>query len=186
MTLPPKGFALIFALIALWFPVSGGANAADADAAHPMDKLHWLLGQWTFEDVQIKGDYRERGTRDCVLVLNDQYIQCESKGVSNSGHKRSYYFIVGYNRMDQRYEMIGLTSSYPRQNLYIVKPSDDGRTLQLENHFWTAEGLSPLENGTIRYNGVDEYVWEIRNGEMDPETGAKTVGFVDTVRRVNP
>ena len=80
--------------------------------------------------------------------------------------------------------MIGLTSSYPRQNLYVIEPSDDGQTLELRNHFWTAEGITPSNNATIRYNGVDEYVWEIRNGETDVETGKKAVGFVDTVRRV--
>ncbi len=164
--------------------LSIGAHAEETEAGHPMDKLSWLLGAWTFEDAQVNGDYWERGTRDCVKVLDDQYIRCESKGVSNSGHERAYYFILGYNRMDDRYEMMGLTSSYPRQNLYIIVPSVDGHTLELRNHFWTAEGLTPSNNATIHYNGVDKYVWEIRNGALDPTTGEKAVGFIDTVQRV--
>lgn len=175
------GFAFIVALLSAF----NFAYADDPESIHPMDKVSWLLGQWTFEDIQINGQYWERGSRDCIKVLNDQYIRCESKGVSNKGHERSYYFILGYNKMDQRYEMLGLTSSYPRQNLYIIEASDDGHRLELENHFWAAEGITPSNKATIQYNGVDKYVWEIRNGELDPETGRRAVGFVDTVQRAN-
>ena len=80
--------------------------------------------------------------------------------------------------------MIGLTSSYPRQNLYILVPSEDGFTLELENHFWKAEGIVPSNKATIRYNGKDQYIWHIRNGELDKDTGKKAVGFIDTVTRV--
>ena len=177
----PLSFALLLSLLV---SMTTSAFAADEEIANPMNKLSWLLGNWTFEDTQVNGEYWERGTRDCVRVLDDQYIRCESKGVSNSGNERSYYFILGYNRMDERYEMVGLTSSYPRQNLYIITPSEDGHVLELRNHFWTAEGIMPSNNATIHYNGVDEYVWNIRNGEMDPDTGKKAVGFVDTVQRL--
>ena len=176
--------AFICSLTCLLFATLNGASAADSETENPMGKLQWLLGNWTFEDNQVNGEYWERGTRDCVSVLHDQYIRCESIGVSNSGNERSYYFILGYNRTDQRYEMIGLTSSYPRQSLYAIEVSDDGKTLELQNHFWTAEGIEPLSPATIHYNGVDKYVWEIRNGEADPETGRRAVGFVDTVTRV--
>ena len=64
-----------------------------------MQQLSWLLGKWHFEDIQVHGEYWERGTRECILVLDDQYV------------------------------------------------------------------------------------WEIRNGDVDPETGQKSVGFVDTVSR---
>ena len=148
-----------------------------------METLSWLIGEWTFEDAAVDGSYWERGTRSCEWVLHDQYIRCESQGVSNSGHERSYYFIVGYNSMDSRYEMIGLTSSYPRQNLYIIEPSRDGHTLELSNHFWTDDGLVPSNSATISYNGEDEYVWRIRTGDMDPSTGRRAVGFIDTVKR---
>lgn len=151
----------------------------------PMEKLSWLLGEWTFEDAQVNGQYWERGTRTCILVLENQYIQCESKGISNSGKERSYYFILGYNSMDKRYEMLGLTSSYPRQNLYIITPSDDGHTLEISNHFWTQEGIVKSNEATIRYNGKDQYIWHIRNGELDPTTGLKKVGFIDTVNRTD-
>lgn len=159
-------------------------GVAATEEQKPMEKLSWLLGEWTFEDTQVNGSYWERGTRSCVLVLDDQYIRCESKGVSNKGHERSYYFILGYNSMDKRYEMLGLTSSYPRQNLYIVEPSEDGHTLELSNHFWVAEGLQFLSGATIQYNGSDQYIWNIRNGKLDPDTGIKSVGFIDTVTRV--
>lgn len=158
-------------------------NVDAAEQIPPMQRLSWLLGKWNFDDAQVHGKYWERGTRECTLVLDDQYIRCESKGVSNTGHERSYYFILGYNSMDKRYEMLGLTSSYPRQNLYIIAPSNDGHRLELINHFWTDEGIIQSNEATIQYNGVDQYVWEIRNGDLDPETGERSVGFIDTVSR---
>jgi hypothetical protein len=87
--------------------------------------------------------------------------------------------------MDKRYEMLGLTSSYPRQNLYIIEPSKNGHRLELINHFWTDEGIVESNKATIQYNGVDKYVWNIRNGKLDPQTGRKAVGFIDTVSRAN-
>ena len=141
----------LFAVSAmLFFSITATSYASDNEVPNPMDKLSWLLGNWTFEDAQVNGAYWERGTRDCVKVLDDQYIRCESIGTSNSGNERSYYFILGYNRMDERYEMVGLTSSYPRQNLYIITPSEDGHVLELRNHFWTTDGITPKTRYFIR------------------------------------
>lgn len=161
----------------------GVASTAE-NQPQPMEKLSWLLGKWTFKDEQVNGKYWETGTRHCKLVLHEQYIRCESVGTSYTGKERSYHFILGYNKMDKRYEMVGLTSSYPRQNLYIIDPSEDGHTLEIKNHFWTAQGAVPSNNATIYYNGKDQYIWHIRNGELDPATGKKAVGFIDTVTRV--
>ncbi len=172
------GLSVLFVMLTTSAPAT-----STADDAPPIQRLSWLLGEWTFEDAQVNGEYWERGTRTCLLVLRDQYIRCESKGVSNSGHERSYYFILGYNSMDERFEMLGLTSSYPRQNLYIIAPSKDGHTLELVNHFWTKDGIVESNEATIEYNGVDQYVWEIRNGALDAKTGKKSVGFIDTVTR---
>ena len=179
------GKASAFVLMSTILFLPGCAHAVDAETDGPMQKLSWLIGEWTIEDKQVNGSYWERGTRDCNWVLDNQYIQCESKGISNFGKERSYFFILGHNKTDQRYEMMGLTSSYPRQNLYKITPSDDGHILELQNHFWTSEGIEPLSNATIQYNGVDEYIWEIHNGDLNPETGQKAVGFVDIVKRAN-
>lgn len=46
----------------------GAASALDAQAPH-ICQLDWLVGQWTFEDVEIEGDYREVGTRDCEYTF---------------------------------------------------------------------------------------------------------------------
>ena len=151
-----------------------------------MHLLSWLVGSWEFEDSQVGGEYWERGSRVCDWVLDNQYIQCLSEGTSNSGHERSYFFILGYNSLDSRYEMIGMTSSYPRQNLYIIEPSADGQTLELSNSFWTTEGILASNNATIRYNGINQYIWQIRNGDVDVATGRRAIGFIDTVTRSTP
>ena len=63
----------------------------------PMQRLSWLLGEWTFVDEQVNGEDWEKGSRNCFTVLHEQYIRCESFGTSNKGKQRSYHFIVGYN-----------------------------------------------------------------------------------------
>ncbi len=177
------GCAIHRVFIAIILVMTIDIQAAQQEPS-PMQALSWLVGEWTFEDAAVNGSYTERGTRNCEWVLHDQYILCESHGVSNSGHERSYYFILGYNSRDSRYEMVGLTSSFPRQNLYIIEPSKDGHTLELNNHFWTDNGLEPSNSATITYNGKDQYIWRIRTGDIDQSTGKKSVGFIDTVTRV--
>lgn len=80
--------------------------------------------------------------------------------------------------------MLGLTSSYPRQNLYIIELTEDTRTLNIRNHFWTDTGIVLSNNATITYNGSDQYVWEIQSGNVDPASGESPVSFIDTVTRV--
>jgi len=47
-----------------------------------------------------------------------------------------------------------------------------------------ADGLTPNDEATISYNGGDQYIWRIRSGEPDPESGEIAVSYIDTVTRV--
>ena len=152
--------------------------------ASELDRLDWLVGEWRFEDTQVNGEYREAGTRNCERALDDAYILCRSVGISNNGQEREYLWYFNYNRMDGRYEMSALNSAWPRKDLYILEPSEDGRRVDVDTLTWKKEGLVRMNVATISYNGADRYVWEIRSGAPDAETGEHAVTFRDTVTRV--
>lgn len=157
---------------------------AQAAGAAEINRLDWLLGEWEFTDEQVAGDYSETGTRDCTRALDDQYILCVSKGVSNTGHQREYRWYFHYNRMEERFEMASLTSSWPRTDVYELDVRKDGRRIEVKTYTWKEGGLEQMNNATVVYNGRDRYVWEIRNAAADPDTGENPVKFRDVVTRV--
>jgi len=159
------------------------STPAHAVQTAPLDKLVWMIGAWDFDDSQIDGDYRETGSRVCEYGLDEQYIVCESKGVSSSGKERTYLFFINYNQLDERFEMTCLFGNFPRKFLYALDVSDDGREIRLTNHVWLADGLSTENPATITYNGADRYVWNNRGAEPDPVTGEHPVTFRDVVTR---
>lgn len=63
--------------------ISGYAFANNKSA--PMQKLSWLLDEWTFVNEQVNGEYWEKSSRNCFTVLHEQYIRCESFATSNKG-----------------------------------------------------------------------------------------------------
>jgi len=156
---------------------------ARGDGDDPIRRLDWLIGEWAFDDIAIDGHYRETGTRNCEYALNDTYILCQSVGTSNKGKIRSYHFYFKYNREDERFEMIALTGYYPRTDLYVLELSEDNRTIEIKTGTWTKDGLKPQSEATIIYDGTDQYVWNIRHGEIDEATGRPKVSFRDTVTR---
>ncbi len=172
-------FGIFCALLLTLMP-----GPARGEPSPEISKLGWLIGSWQFDDRSVNGKYHESGTRTCDYALNDQFIMCESVGVSNSGKHRTYRFYFNYNALDKRYEITSLTGGYPRTNLYVVTVSEDGHRLDLINDTWSAEGMIRLNSATIRYNGEDRYVWEIRSGRPDPETGAHPVTFRDECSRI--
>ena len=167
----------------LAFALIGVCSPATAEPGEQIRRLDWLIGDWQFDDQQVNGPYRETGTRSCRYALDQRYIRCESEGNSHNGKRREYVFYFGYNERDQRFEMIGMTSSFPLQNLVKLELSEDNHTIELQGYFFTGEGLRPDNWSTIRYNGSDHYLWAIRSGQPDPETGAHPVTFEDRVTR---
>ena len=151
----------------------------------PIQRLDWMIGQWTFVDAAVKSDYVETGTRNCDWALDGRYILCTGTGTNHRGKVRSYLFYLNFNHMEERFEITGLFGDWPRKNLYVAEVSEDNHTLRLKSWFWTNDGLTPNNQATISYNGDDQYVWRIRSGEPDPETGEIPVSYVDTVTRAD-
>ena len=147
--------------------------------------LDWLIGKWQYNDVAVKGAYTDKGIRICEYTLNKSYIACLSDGVTNTGKKRSYYFYFNYNKLDKRFEITSLTSDYPRKNLYIVTVQENNHKLSLTSKSWTKDGMVDNNTAAITYNGKNIWLWKIRYGEADPETGIIPVSYIDKSTRID-
>jgi hypothetical protein len=158
--------------------------SAEVDDA-PIKRLGWLVGEWVTRDEQVNGEYVEAGPRNCDWGLNDRYIVCRGVGTNHKGKSREYIWYFNYNHMEERFEMNSLYGDWPRKNLFVIEVSNDNYRLDAMSYFFTEDGLTPGNPQTVIYNGSDQYVWSILNGEPDPETGDPTVGFIDTATRVS-
>ena len=155
------------------------------DSELPIKRLGWLVGSWETHDEQLGGDYTESGPRTCEWGLNERYIVCKGVGTNSLGKSREYIWYFNYNHMEERFEMNSLYGDWPRKNLFIIEVSEDNHRLTAMSYFFTEDGLERGNPQTVVYNGTDQYVWSILNGEPDPETGEPTPGFVDTATRVS-
>jgi hypothetical protein len=153
------------------------------DSELPIKRLSWLVGHWDTRDEQVQSDYVETGPRNCEWGLNERYIVCRGVGTNHQGKSREYIWYFNYNHMEERFEMNSLYGDWPRKNLFIIEVSEDNHHLSAMSYFFTEDGLTPGNPQSVTYNGSDQYVWSILNGDPDPETGEPTVGFVDTATR---
>ena len=167
----------VLAVPFLLFAMASNAFAQDTD----LEQLSWLIGTWEYQDKQLGGGYEEVGVRQCAFVFDKRYIRCESNGTTNSGKSRTYIWFLNYNALDQRFEMTGVFSDYPRKLLYSATVSNEGHRVELENKAWLPEGVVPLGTAVITYNGDDQYVWEISSTNQG--TG-ETTRFRDTANRI--
>lgn len=136
------------------------ATTSEISAQEPaIGQLDWLIGEWTFEDVEIDGEYRETGTRVCEYALGGEYIVCESNGVNHLGRERDYLWYFNYNDRDQRFEVTSLLQGYPGKLLYTATIHDGGRRLELAYGAWEGDQVLVEGGATVAYNGSDRYVW---------------------------
>ncbi len=154
-----------------------------SDQEPSIKDLDWLIGSWDYADQAVKSDYTDTGQRECRYTLMQQYIVCESKGVTHTGKERNYLFYINYNKRNERFEMVALFNDYSGKNLYILDVSKDGYVINLKNHEWNNTGLKQLSEAEITYDGESEWKWQIRFGDIDPETGVVPVSFIDTATR---
>ena len=151
----------------------------------PIKRLSWLVGEWQTLDEQVDGEYTESGPRSCDWGLNERYIVCTGTGTNHRGNSREYIWYFNYNHMEERFEMNSLYGDWPRKNLFIIKLDENNHRFTATSYFFTKDGLETGNPQVVEYDGSNQYVWSILNGDPDPETGEPTAGFIDTATRVS-
>ena len=156
-----------------------------ADENKPSIKtLDWMIGEWLYSDKSVSSDYTDVGSRKCQYTLMDQFIVCEMVGENNSGQKRNSLFYINFNNRNDRFEMIAMFNDFASKNLYTLEVSKEGTVIDMTNNEWTNDGLSVLANSQITYDGQSIWEWKIRTGKVDPLTGKKPIGYIDTATRI--
>ncbi|HSM04672.1 MAG TPA: hypothetical protein VK858_08610 [Longimicrobiales bacterium] len=148
-----------FAWLAAVWTVCASASGVPGQESE-LRQLDWLIGEWTFEDVQLDGQYTEVGTRSCEYVLGGDYIACESRGVDHRGRERTYLWYFNYNEHEARFEITSLFQGYPAKLLYTATVHDDGHRLEIRYGSWEGDRIVVEGGATVTYDGEDRYVWE--------------------------
>jgi hypothetical protein len=120
------------ALVFSWCVVYANATAAQS----PLDPLRPLLGVWDTRDIYYPaaGDSSiEIGVRTCELVMNDTYIQCETRASRAGGRARTYRFMINYNRNTSQFEMLSIWSNVPHKAVYALTPQAAPNRWRLTN-----------------------------------------------------
>ncbi len=149
-----KALAAALLLLAASTP-TGPLSAQESGIA----QLGWLVGEWTFADEEIDGEYRETGTRVCAWALGGEYISCESRGVNHRGRERSYVWYFNYNDVEERFEITSMFQGFPHKTLYTAVAHDGGHRLEISFGTWRGNEIVIDRGATVTYNGTDQYVW---------------------------
>lgn len=109
---------------------------SDAAAQSVAEAFSPLLGTWETEDTYHPVDGPpsvETGIRTCRLVLRDQYLQCDTEAVNAEGTERSYRWMLNYNRILDRFEMLSVWSNVPFKSVSRLDALDDGHGWRLSS-----------------------------------------------------
>ena len=160
-------------------------SAVRAESPHPIDRLAWLIGDWTFSDEAQPAAgfaYRETGVRRCGWSPDRSRIRCESHGRSGDA-ERIYAFEFRALHGSSAVEMIsrhGDSRTVSRGSI-----EEDGRVMRLVSDPYVERGQTRRRWAVIRYDGDRSYVWETGAGEVgtpEAEPGGP-VKFRDTAVR---
>ena len=163
-----------------------GPGSVSAQSA--MDALQPLVGVWDTEDTYYPEDggaIVESGVRTCRLVLRDQYLQCDTDATNAQGHHRTYRWMINYNSVMGRYEMLSVWSNVPFKAVSALEALDDDRG-------WLLRGVAVIgdtETGSPSYSemvfeAADRIVWTGRRVSDGVLPVDAPVSFIETwVRR---
>lgn len=160
-------------------------SAVYGESPHPIDRLSWLIGEWTFSDEAQPAAgfaYRETGTRRCGWSPDRSYIRCESHGRSGDV-ERTYAFEFRVLHGSGTVEMI--SSHGDSRTVSRGRIESGGRVVRLMSDPYPERGQTRRRWAVIRYDGDRSWVWETGAGavgtpEAEPDGPVK---FRDTAAR---
>ena len=160
---------------------------AGLSAQSEMSALEPLVGVWETEDTYhpVTGEPSvERGVRTCEFVLRDQYLQCQTAGINARGVERTYRWMINYNGVVNRYEMLSVWSNVPFKSVSALEPLEGERG-------WRLSGVALIgdtEPATPTYSEMvieapDRIVWTGRRISEGVAAEDAPVSFIETWTR---
>ena len=162
--------------------------AISTSAQEPTIKdLDGIIGSWEVEEVGFSGTNQEpaeQGTRTCSYILLDTYILCETRSrFLKTGKERAYQFLINYNGLDKRFELVSIYSNWGRKNF-------DAITIQSNPKRWDLRGTPRVENGierrvwgVIEFMEPNRYVWTVRINKSTDAPTEWPIMFREVARR---
>jgi hypothetical protein len=120
--------------------------------------LHFLLGVWQAEEHNKETTYWEKCTRTGTYVLDSTYIQLESVAVSSTGKKRTYRFMIHYDKTAKQFEMICMYSNWPKVQIDFLDWNKETKTITIRNKPETEEYRERV--GSMQFSAdYSSYIW---------------------------
>jgi len=128
--------------------------------------LHFLVGTWEAEEHNKEKTWWEKCTRSGTYILDSTYIQLESVAVSSTGKKRTYRFMIHYDKTAKQFEMVCMYSNWPKVQVNFLEWDSEKRTLTLRNKPEAEE--YGARTGAIQFSAdYDTYTWKGINKSGD-------------------
>jgi hypothetical protein len=127
----------------------------------------------------------ESGVRTCTLVLRDQYLQCDTEAINAQGVERTYRWMINYNSVMNRYEMLSIWSNVPFKavSALMALEGDQGWWLTSVAVGGDTETASP-HYSEIVLETADRIVWTGRRVSDGVLPDDAPISFVETwIRR---
>lgn len=148
--------------------------------------LKVLIGTWDVEEVEISSSGEkplERGVRSCSYILMDTYILCETRARLN-GKERVYQWMINYNQVDKRFEMVGVFSNWGRKTFETIIVQDNGSRWDVKREPNVENGVERRVWGTVEFTGTDKFVWTVKiNKSTDLPTDWKPMFRETSLRK---
>ena len=168
--------------------VFGCFTSTSLSAQSEMEALQVLTGVWDTEDTYHPQDgdpIVERGIRTCELVLREQYLQCQTEATNARGVERTYRWMINYNSVTDRYEMLSIWSNVPFKSVSALEPLEDDRGWRLSGValIGDTEPASPSYSEMV-LESPDRIVWTGRRLSEGVAPEDAPVSFIEIwVRR---
>ena len=160
--------------------------------AQPQPSVAWLsplIGVWATRDTYHpeKGDpIVEDATRTCRLVMHDAYLECESVVKRANGTGRTYRFLINYNRITSRFEMLSIWSNHPPKAVQSLAPNAARDRWILEDVAVVGDDEQSDHWSELIIESGQRIVWTGRRvkGGIDPRSAP--ISFSETWTRIAP
>ena len=180
-----RDFVCVAAIAAFMGVAAAPALAEDKERS--TQDLDQFIGKWRFVDeaTDLAGfEYREEGIIDCHYALDDAYIQCDGAGHSNN-KTRTWVDYLSYNSIRGEYERIGLFGNHPEKSSFIMRPSADGKVIEIFGVPMQQRDGSVTKNwGVIEFQDSDNFTWDTRLNRSTQPPDHWPLSFVGVYQRI--
>ena len=159
--------------------ISGGSFAQDKT----IKDLDFLIGKWSVKEINEGQDWWEKATRVGEYILDSTYIQMSTYAVDSNNRERSYIWLIHYNSVAQRFEMVSVYSNWPKVETDFLVWDEGENKLTIRNKPDSNEFHERF--GEILFKkDLESYTWKGENKYGDPENPS-IWKYLETGKRID-